>query len=137
MRYDDKRSTLSLLDNKCAKLIICSSPVTSTSPLQEQWIESSGVDCLIKARVGKSQQIKPQERNKEVTSFCKYICSYNFTIRHTKRNHWMDAEKLLVESLFRYLDFAASGIKNFQRKDSISVNRDLSADSVKGKVESK
>lgn len=49
----------------------------------------------------------------------------------------MDAEELMVESLFRYLDLAASGIKNFQRKDSISVNRDLSADSVKGKVESK
>lgn len=100
-------------------------------------MESSGADCPIKARVGKSQEIKPQERNKEVPSFCKHICSYNFTIRHTKRNHWMAAEEFLVEFNFRYLDFAASGIKNFQRKGSVLVNRHLSADSVKCKAKSK
>lgn len=36
----------------------------------------------------------------------------------------MAAEEFLVKSHFRYLDFAVSGIKNFQKKDSILVNRD-------------
>lgn len=79
-------------------------------------MKSSGADCPIKAGVGKSQQIKPQETNKEVPSFCKYICSYNFTIRHTKRNHWMAAEEFLVKFYFIYLDFAASGIKKVESK---------------------
>jgi len=86
MKYNNGRRTLSFLDNKCVKLVVCSSSLMSTSTLQEQPMKSVGPIVPLKGRVGKSQQIKPQERNKQVPSFRKYVFNYDSTIRHTQRN---------------------------------------------------